>query len=170
MTLESPYLKPKRLEDVIAALQFLGQYEDYKLDVTGWRAKLATDPGSVSAEAGDSGPSWSPVFKEHPEFFRTDGDGRVSLVWRRGMAKTCDDKRPALEAETIAKLVETAIRLHLSAVDIQRDSQRAKEVKRLEVRQDRRWRIQLAVSGATAMLAFLGGVLGAWLKASGACQ
>lgn len=33
MAEESPYLKPNRLGDVIAALQFLGQYEDYKRTV-----------------------------------------------------------------------------------------------------------------------------------------
>jgi hypothetical protein len=167
MTTESPYLKPKRLEDVIAALQFLGQYDKYKLAVEDWDKKLATSPRSLSAKQAGGAVSWGPVFEEHSEFFRTNDQGLISLVWRRGMAKTSEGERPALEPETIAKLVETAIRLHLSAVDSQRDAQRADEAKLLQVTQDRRWRIQLAVSVATAVLAFLGVVLGAWLKASG---
>jgi hypothetical protein len=158
MTRESPYLKPKRLEDVIAALQFLGQYGDYARTVKDWDEKLATAPRSVNGP-----PSWDEVFDEHPEFFRKNEQGFISLVWRRAMAKTREGQRPALEPETLAKLVETAIRLHLSAVD----AQRAEEAKLLQVTQDRRWRIQLAVSVATAVLAFVGVVLAAWLKASG---
>lgn len=165
MTLESPYLKPHRLEDVIAALQFLGQYDDYKRAVADWDRKIATPPRSVSAPPGAKTPSWGPIFEEHPEFFRTSG-GLVSLVWRRAIAKT-EDERPALEPETIAKLVETAIRLHLSAVDARREAQRAEEAKDLLRRQDRRWWIQLAVSVATAVLAFLGVILAASLKVSG---
>jgi hypothetical protein len=162
MTPESPYLKPKRLEDVIAALQFLGQYGDYKRSVKDWDAKLATPPRSVDGPA-----SWGTVFDDHPEFFRRNEDGLISLVWRRAIARTREGERPALEPETVAKLVETAIRLHSSAVDAQRDAKRAEETRLLQEVQDRRWRIQLAVSVATAVLAFVGVVLAGWLKASG---
>ncbi len=69
----SPYLKPDRLGDVIAALQFLGQYDDYKLSVEKWTDKLATMPRSSDEK------SWSEVFSEHPEFFRKNEDGLYRL-------------------------------------------------------------------------------------------
>jgi hypothetical protein len=155
---ESPYLKADRLGDVIAALQFLGQYTDYKLSVDQWSEKIATAPRS----AGDK-PCWGTIFDEHPEFFRRNDEGLVSLIWRRAIEKTQATGRAPLQPETIARLIDTAVGLYSTAVE----AKRADEAKQLQAIQDRRWKIQLGVSVLTACLAFLGAVLAAWLKASG---
>jgi hypothetical protein len=153
---ESPYLKPDRLGDVIAALQFLGQYDDYKLSVADWDKKIATPPRSAGAS------SWVKIFDEHPEFFRRNVDGLISLMWRRAIPKTDDRERPPLQAETIARLIDVAIRLYATAVD----AKRADEAKQLQAQVDRRWWIQLAVSILTAFLALVGVLLAALIKAS----
>jgi hypothetical protein len=159
MMRESPYLKADRLADVLAALQFLGQHDDYKLSVADWNKYMATTPRS----AGEgSASSWETIFREHPEFFRTNDEGLVSLVWRRAVAKTRQGGRPELQPETIATLLDTAVRLHLAAVE----AKRADEARLRESVRDRRWWIQLGVSILTALLAFIGVVLAAWLKAT----
>jgi len=154
---KSPYLKPDRLGDVIAALQFLGQNDDYKFSVEKWNEKLAIVPRSAGNED-----SWEMIFNEHPEFFRKNKDELVSLVWRRAIGKTGTGVRPPLEPDTIAKLIDTAIKLYSSAVE----ALRADETKQLQAIQDRRWKIQLVVSILTALMAVAGVVLAAWLKAS----
>jgi hypothetical protein len=151
----SPYLKPGRLGDVIAALQFLGQYDDYKLSVEEWTEKLATMPRSTDQR------SWSEVFGEHPEFFRKNDDGLISLVWRRATAKSQEGIRPPLHSETIVRLIDTAIRLHTMAVD----ARRADENRDTEKKIGMRWWTQLLVSVVTAILAFVGVLLAASIKA-----
>jgi len=150
---ESPYLKADRLADVLAALQFLGQHDDYKLSVADWNTYMATTPRSVGEESASS---WGTIFREHPEFFRTNDEGLVSLVWRRALKKDASTgRRPEVQPESIATLLDTAVRLHLAAVEAKRASMR-----------DRRWWIQLVVSIITAVLAFIGVVLAALLKAT----
>lgn len=155
----SPYLvSPKRLADVIAAIQFLGIYKFNKLTVEKWAERIGSDP--VSA------PDWRTVFKEHPEFFRMGStEKKVSLVWRRAYQKRFDvdtqeivdraeyrlrDKqaksrvtRAPLEDEQIATLVRTAIDLHDRAIAQKNES---------------RWWIPIVVG-------FVGIVLGAALTA-----
>src|SRR5256885_413296 len=72
----NPYLKTNRLQDVIAALQIMGSYRQYKMSAEQWKEKIENDP--LSAE------TWSDVFKEHPEFFRENYNGLFSLMWERG--------------------------------------------------------------------------------------
>lgn len=63
---ESPYYEnPRRLADVIAALQAMGNYHEDALAITDWENRL----GKPS-----SAPDWKVVFTEHPEFFRVATD------------------------------------------------------------------------------------------------
>lgn len=129
---KSPYLKLGRLGDVIAAIQVMGKYAFYKLDAGQWSKRISGD----ESEEG----RWEKVFREHPEFFRFDSEGKkVSLVWRRSYRKrfNVDEERnltfeeySALEPEAerrisrtpltgeeIAILVNTAINLHTRAIE-----------------------------------------------------
>lgn len=159
MTENRPYLISNRLADVIAALQFLGQYEEYKRTVKDWNRKLKTPPRSVRPESNGEDRSWGEVFRSHSEFFRIDDEGNVSLVWRRGQKKTRQGQRPPLEAETIAKLIDAAILLHGN----EGAAKRAEEDRAIQHKQHR-W--QRALSIGTAILAFVAVVLAAWIRAS----
>ena len=132
---ESPYLsKPGRLNDVIGALTMLGNWRYDKLKPEEWQDVIGFPP--MSAEG-----SWSKLFDEHPEFFRKDHEGKVSLVWRRALDLSIDtttgkevpwveranpkiwpkdeqDKlvRRPLEKEEIAILVEVANNMQTQAI------------------------------------------------------
>ncbi len=126
----SPYIaNPNRLADLIAAIQVLGTYRFASRYLGKWEKRLGRTP--VSA------PDWKTVFKQHPEFFTTQGPS-VSLVWRRSrernydtvtrtllsrdeaaeLAKVEDEfnenrlSRPPLDTAEISKLVDIAISLH----------------------------------------------------------
>jgi len=128
----SPYLKSGRLGDVIAAIQVMGKYAFYKLDFAQWSMRISGDQSKAD--------HWEKVFREHPEFFRFDSEGKkVSLVWRRSYRKrfNVDEERnlsfeeysalePAekhrisrapLTGEEISVLVSTAINLHTRAIE-----------------------------------------------------
>jgi hypothetical protein len=57
------YLREYRLQDVLAALQFLVTYYDYDLTEDDFRKKIAVAPKSTKR--------WGEVFADHPEFFAT---------------------------------------------------------------------------------------------------
>jgi hypothetical protein len=126
----SPYIaNPNRLADIIAAIQVLGTYRFASRYLEKWEKRLGRTP--VSA------PNWETVFKQHPEFFTTQGPN-VSLVWRRSrernydtftrtllsreaameLAKEEDEhsekrlSRPPLDTAEVSKLVDIAINLH----------------------------------------------------------
>lgn len=154
----NPYLKTKRLADVIAAITALGTYKFYKLDINGWSDR-------ISGKANEK--HWKAIFLEHPEFFRLDSDGaKASLVWRRQFPKTyhVDRKedvplpdgqkshsdngrfsRRPLEPAEITALINVATNLHDRA---------------LEQHKARRWWIPLF----TGLLALIGAVIGGWLS------
>lgn len=156
MPLMNPYLKAGRLADVIAAITALGNYPYYKLSFEKWAEKIVNDPGQAE--------KWQSVFAEHPEFFRISND-RASLVWRRQFRKLFHTKqmveisreqfdaltdvekdrisRRPLSSDELGTLIETTVNLH----------QRA-----LEQKVASRYWIPLA----TALLAFLGGLIGGW--------
>ncbi len=115
LRMKSPYVEqPNRLADVIAAIQVMGTYKYYKLDVAKW-GKRIRDVGESGDEAGsvnqDESASkqvqineskWTVVFDEHPEFFRLGNrKNKASLVWRRSYPKLFDTKK--LEEITPAK-------------------------------------------------------------------
>ena len=153
----SPYLKDsRRLADVLAAIQVLGASTFASLKSAVWSEKLGA-PASVS--------DWMPVFTEHPEFFRVNGEW-ISLRMRHSSernysvglsrelskpeidALTDDDRgnltRKPLSPDQIETLMKTAIELHARGVAHQ---------------QERRWLTPL-------LFALLGIVLGAILQAA----
>ena len=134
------YLKTNRLQDIIAALQIMGSCDNYKMSIEKWNDIIDNKPLSDQ--------SWEAVFKEHPEFFRENGKGLYSLMWRKGMPyKDKGDSREPLVAAQITALMETALQFHAKA---------------LEERRDRRWWVPIFA----AITAFIGAVLGAYLKSS----
>ncbi len=151
----SPYIaNPKRLADLIAAIQVLGTYRFASRRMQKWEKRLGRTP--VSA------PDWSTVFSQHPEFFTTQGD-LISLVWRRSRERNYDTynrqllprerakelsqqesednamrlSRPPLDSSEVSKLIDIAVSLH------EREIRHA---------QERRWWI-------TAVLALLGFII-----------
>lgn len=83
LKIKSPYLsEPGRLADVVAAIQALGTYKFYKLSIDSWSERIS---GKIEDD------HWSIVFKDHPEFFRFDKEGKkVSLVLRRNYRRNFD--------------------------------------------------------------------------------
>jgi integrase len=158
----SPYLKGGRLADVIAAIQIMGVYPWASRQVEDWARKIG-DPLS--------GNDWSTVFREHTEFFRLTNDGWASLRWRHGYDRTYDANlgrelgpdeyavrtdiqkreltRKPLTADQIEALLKTAVEFHSRAIADQ---------------QERRWLVPLLFGIVTALLAFLGSIIGAILK------
>ena len=157
----SPYLShPRRLGDVLAAIQSMGTYKFYKLDFETWADRISGD-----AKLGDY---WRTVIEQHPEFFRLDRSRTcASLIWRRQYPKLFHvDLERKLTREELAELNEeqrkrvsrnpltpgdiqalmkTAIDLHTRAFDHQRE---------------KRWWLPLA----TGFAALLGALVGALLQ------
>jgi len=65
MAIESPYLLPGRLADVIAALQVMGAGLRPENEIAGWAQELSGsgDPAAIAR--------WTAVFADHQEFFLT---------------------------------------------------------------------------------------------------
>jgi hypothetical protein len=157
---KSPYLsRPGRLADVIAAIQTLATYKVYKLTVAEWAERISGDRTTYSL--------WLSVFEEHQEFFRFDTQGaKVSLVWRRQYPKNYDVSlerrldshelsnvsaehmnfisREPLSPPDIKALIDTAINLHVRAIEMQREN---------------RWWVPLASAVGGLVGSFVGGVL-----------
>lgn len=152
----SPYIaNPNRLADLIAAIQVLGTYRFASRRLEKWENRLGRTPVSAS--------NWQTVFKEHPEFFTTQGEN-ISLVWRRSRERNYDTytrkllsreeamqlaevedennetrlSRPPLDTAEVSKLVDIAISLH---------------EREIIHRQERRWWI-------TAVIAIVGLIVG----------
>ncbi len=138
----SPYLRPNRLADVIAAIQAPSSNEDYDNTGEKWSRILSGTESKAS--------HWREVFREHSKFFRSTtsaGEELFSLIWRRSLpriekatgkvlhAKTYyqvtaaldrEEKRllygsPPLQDSQVKALIDIAINLHKNAVDAQRD-------------------------------------------------
>ena len=152
----SPYLKPNRLADVIAALQFLGRYEDYKRTAVAWEKKMASTP-AVSAN------NWGEIFSEHPEFFRVNSEKKISLLYRRATehVRTNDGERirPPLDDQSIFRLIDIACVLHSNALR-SREEQIRNSVEKW------RWQIQVAIQLVTAFIALAAAVLAAIIRVS----
>jgi hypothetical protein len=152
---KSPYIaNPKRLSDLIAAIQVLGSYRFASRKVEKWAKRLGRTPVSAT--------NWLTIFKEHPEFFTFDGDN-ISLVWRRSRERNYDThkrlllsredaielskkeeekysnhlSRPPLDTAEISKLVDIAINLH------EREIRHA---------QERRWWIAAVIGTITLII------------------
>lgn len=155
---KSPYLSDSnRLADVIAAIQVMGAYKFYKLDVAGWSDRICAQAGQVKY--------WEKVFAQHPEFFRFDSSRKkVSLVWRRQRPKgfnvdteelmtnaqfkalPSEQKerisRQPLSSDEIHSLIRTAIDIHSKAI---------------ELSQERRWWVPVVVSLVSVLVGLVAG-------------
>src|SRR5688572_4042946 len=140
MQLKNPYLRPNRLQDIVAALQIMGSYRTYKMSVEAWKEKIENNPLSA--------PTWTEVFKEHPEFFRQNDLGLFSLMWRNGMPHS-EDSRVPLAGDQIMALMNTALQFHAKAHEEQRD---------------KRWWMPILAAVFAAVLGFVGAVFGSYLK------
>jgi hypothetical protein len=139
---KSPYLLEHRLQDVIAALQFLANYPDYDLTLEEFRKRIGGEPGSAK--------SWDIVFSEHPEFFRKSvKEDDYSLVLRRARPKSEDGLRPPLSASELSMLIDASIHLQKHA---------------LEIRRDRRSWFPILLTGVGIIAAFGGTIIGAMIK------
>lgn len=133
-TKKSAYLsEPKRLAEVIAAIQAMGKYKFYKLAINEWSKRISGDDSDTD--------HWRKIFLEHPEFFRLNSSqDKASLVLRRNyqrafhvdrneeLSRVERDCLPEDELSTrvsrlpltnndIAVLVQTAIDLHSRALE-----------------------------------------------------
>lgn len=152
----SPYIaNSNRLADVIAAIQAMGSYGFHMASFERWAERISGD----SSMAG----YWKTIFEQHPEFFRLDTTRKMaSLVWRRQQLKNFDPElnrvltaqemahprpnqklsRPPLDPSSVQTLIGTAIGIHASAVELQRN---------------RRWWIPLVASAVGALIgAYIG--------------
>ena len=159
----SPYLSEGRLADIIGAIPVLSASDKYaSRQLSEWRKKL----GEACARGG-----WEQVFTEHPEFFRLHEDGGkhwVAMRWRWALDKDYDPQfgrvltsdelsaatvdqiarltRAPLTPQQIEMLMSTAVKLHASAIEHERNA---------------RWWIPIVLPAATTIIGIL---LGAWLK------
>ena len=126
----SPYLIDNRLADILAAIPVLATYKWATRTPEKWAESLG-HPVSAS--------SWLEVFRQHPEFFRINDEGKVTSRWRHGYDRNIsvsigrelsadelqtlpDDQekkdltRRPLEATQIEALLKTAIELHARGI------------------------------------------------------
>lgn len=126
----SPYLIDNRLADILAAIPVLATYKWATRTPEKWTESLG-DPTSAS--------NWLQIFREHPEFFRINNEGKVTSRWRHGYdrnfsvpedrelsadelqnlsedQKKGDLTRRPLEATQIEALLKTAIELHARGI------------------------------------------------------
>jgi len=162
MNAHTAYLRdPRRLADLIAAIQVLGTYKFSSRTAEKWGKRLGRVP--VSAE------NWTDIFQEHPEFFTLDDQSLVSLVWRRNKERNYDTQsrrilefteaqaieiedpeatakrlsRAPLNTDEISKLVDIAIDLH------------EREIKHL---QERRWWYTAVIGGTGALVTLISNI------------
>ena len=133
----SPYLNQNRLQDLIAAIQTMGTYEQYRGSPREWSDRISGTQ--------DRTERWKGVFEQHPEFFRKSRDReQYALVWRRALPSRYDRRaralltdddyealpdhereryisRPPLPDAQIKTLIDVATNLHTRAVEQSRD-------------------------------------------------
>jgi hypothetical protein len=120
----SPYAKPGRLGDVIAAIQTMSHYRLYRRTPKDWAGLISGARGGAS--------HWREVFDEHREVFRLSRihEDEYSLVYRRaksGKNATSEEleegeqfegkNRPPLMPEEISMLIDVALDLQKSMVE-----------------------------------------------------
>jgi hypothetical protein len=158
----SPYMKPDRLADLMAAIQTMAFHGRYRRSSADWAALISGDTGKES--------HWKAVFDEHPEFFRPSAanPGEYALVWRRARSNQYHRKmgrilelaeidglspeqrnrylsRPPVPEAEVKTLLDTAINLHQ---------------KEVEARRERRWWITPVIAIVAALGSFLGAIAG----------
>jgi len=155
----SPYLKPNRLADVIAAIQFMALNVRSSQSSKEWAHNISGDEKRAV--------HWREVFDDHPEFFRKSPDNadHYALIWRRASPRLFYRREDRLLTQPefdklslgdqayvsrvrvpegeIKTLVDVAIELHSKA--------RQQQV-------DWRWWVPVVASFAGALLAVLLGL------------
>src|SRR6266498_161927 len=103
---KNAYLKPGRLQDVLALIQVLALDEQTHRSLEGIRKELQGNPFSSD--------SWLSLAKEHPEFFRVRPEGVhvLSLSARHVLPHEEDILWPTLPPDFETALLQTAINLH----------------------------------------------------------
>jgi hypothetical protein len=138
MASSSPYLRDKRLNDIVAAIQMMAVNDRYRMSASDWARMIEGNPNREDY--------WCDVFVEHPEFFRTSEihPGNYALILRRALPSRYHRKRgivltreeydiltkeerdrymsrAPLSQDQTKMLLDTAIALHKNAVEAQRD-------------------------------------------------
>lgn len=77
----APYLKPNRLSDVIAAIQFMAMNERSSLSCKDWAKGISGDDAKEAY--------WRTVLDDHSELFRKSPDDadHYALIWRRALPR-----------------------------------------------------------------------------------
>ena len=151
-----PYLSSsQRLPHVVAAIQILSEQLPASRHVRDWEEKLGKTHDDTE---------WEEIFKEHPEFFRFNPDGYVSVRWRHAYDRTFSPReRRELSTAEIQNLSETGLqkleRKPLSGDQVELLLTTAVEMHARQVAhaQERRWLIPL-------LFALVGVIIGAVLK------
>jgi hypothetical protein len=100
------YTKAGRLADVLALVQVLALDADIHRSETGIKKELKGKP--------ISGEEWTPLAKEHPEFFHVDDEHEhaLSLIARHVLPHAPQQPRASLSPEFTAVLLKAAVDLH----------------------------------------------------------
>jgi hypothetical protein len=164
MPTSSPYLRARRLPDVIAAVQFMAAAQRPERKISDWTKELC------GSEKEEEEKRWTAVFNEHPEFFlvyRLEGEADLKAALRvrytnklydaiANKEYTQEDKdkldkvardrltTKPLGGEMITAMTNTAIALHTSA---------------MAELSARRWWVPVLA----AVLGFIGAVIGSLL-------
>jgi hypothetical protein len=77
----SPFLKPNRLSDVIAAIQFMAMNERSSLSCKQWAEAISGDESKETY--------WRMIFEDHIELFRKSPGlvDHYALIWRRALPR-----------------------------------------------------------------------------------
>jgi hypothetical protein len=107
LTHDSPYLKPGRLADVIAALQVMASAKRPEREIRDWAKVL---DGAVNQ---DTIGKWTHVFSEHREFFLTyrlseKSELKAALRWRYALKNFDSEAGKELTQAEIDQLPQTA--------------------------------------------------------------
>lgn len=168
MSFQSPYQKPGRLADIVAAIQIMGAYTWASREVKDWAKKLCT----AEVPSASDITRWTEVFQEHPEFFRLTQTGWASLRWRHGydrnyhVTQEKELTQPEILALTEKQREDDLTRKVLTADQIEALMKTAIEFHSREIAQsqENRWRLMLLVGLITPILAFIGAIAGAAIK------
>jgi hypothetical protein len=186
----SPYLKPGRLGEVLAAIQVMAVSDQYRRTLEQWTYYLSgirapksqSEPDSDFEADSESEPAsepdaeraagrWRIVFDEHPEFFRPSfaRPGAYALVLRRGSPRRFDLNQRKVISETelaqIPKAERRVTRAPLAPADMKVLLDVALSLHReaSERKAERRLKLQVWVPFLGSLTGGLIGVLGSLL-------
>jgi hypothetical protein len=102
-----PYLIPRRLEDVIFLIQYLGRGPQASFVSDGREEK----PRPLDDHTPKSTRNWLDVAKDHPEFFRVAGakETKTTYLWHRWYQNA---PYPALDLSPVQETIDNALKIH----------------------------------------------------------